>query len=132
LHRTILLAPLLAAPISAAMTRFLQFVFWAALLIAFTLALWPQGMALPGNPTDKLQHMAAFFTLAVLGGLAFPSVSLLRLLVLLALFGGLIELAQMLPGLHRDPDSADLMADILAAAVGVLVVAALRRLLARG
>jgi len=114
------------------MTRLLQLVFWAALLFALVLALWPQGPTLPGNPADKLQHMAAFFTLAVLGGLAFARLSLLRLFVLLTLFGGLIELAQLFPDLQRDADSADLVADIFAAAAGVLLAGTLRRLFARG
>ena len=114
------------------MTRFLQLMFWGAVLVALVMALWPHGATLPGNPSDKLQHILAFFTLAVLGGLAFPRVSLLQLLILLTMFGGLIELAQLVPTLHRSADSRDLVADALAATAGVLVVGLLRRFLLRG
>jgi len=113
------------------MTRLLQVTFWAAGLIALVAALLPEPPRFAEGFTDKLQHMAAFFTLAVLGGLAYPRLPALRLLALLTLFGGLIEVAQLLPGLDRETESLDLVADVVAAAAGVLVVAGLRRLLAR-
>jgi len=113
------------------MTRLLQVAFWAAALIAAVAALLPEPPPLPESFTDKLQHMVAFFTLAVLGGLAYPRLSALRLVALLTLFGALIEVAQLVPRFHRDTDLLDLLADIVAASAGVLVVLALRRLLAR-
>jgi len=108
------------------MTRLLQFVLWAAVLIALVFALWPQAPDSPGNPADKLQHFAAFFTLAVLGGLAYPRVPLRWLFAGLVAFGALIELAQLFPGINRYADFADLLVDVIAAAAGVLLVAALR------
>jgi len=127
----VLLACRTIFPIPPAMTRLLQLAFWAAALTALIAALLPHPPQLPGNPTDKLQHMAAFFTLAVLGGLAYPRLSVLRLLALLTLFGAFIEVAQLFPTLNRDAESADLVADVLAAGAGVLAVMGLRRLLAR-
>src|SRR5438094_451884 len=38
--------------------------FWAAALFAFVMAILPHPPELPGNPSDKLQHMAAFAPLA--------------------------------------------------------------------
>jgi VanZ family protein len=113
------------------MIRLLKAAFWGAALIALVAALLPVPPQLPAGFTDKLQHMAAFFTLAVLGSLAYPGLSALRLLAYLGLFGALIEVAQAFPGLNRETDLMDFLADLVAAAAGVLMVAGIRRLLAR-
>jgi len=99
--------------------------FWTAAAFAFVMAVLPQPPALP--TPDKVQHMIAFFTLAVLGSAAYPLISPIRLVALLCVFGGLIELAQMTPALNRDGDLLDWAADILAAAVGLFLVYAWRR-----
>jgi len=109
------------------MTGFMRFAFGAAVLLAVVLALWPSAPDLPGDPSDVLQHAAAFLTLTVLGGLAYPRAPLVVLFGAMALLGAGIELAQMIPQLHRQADSADLMVDVLAAAAGLLVVAGVRR-----
>jgi len=109
------------------MTRLLKYVLWLAVLTALVFALWPQAPDAPGSPSDKLQHFTAFFTLAVLGGLAYPRLPLLRLLVILSVFGALIEVAQLFPAINRYADSADLLVDVIAATLGVLVVALVRR-----
>ncbi|MGZ3255278.1 MAG: hypothetical protein ACXU68_00735 [Croceibacterium sp.] len=104
------------------MIRLLRFAFWAAVLIAFTMAVLPHPPQVP--VWDKLQHMAAFFVITVLGRAAYHEVSRKILLPALIGFGGLIELVQMVPALHRDSDWHDLLADIVAV-VGALAIASL-------
>ena len=105
--------------LSAASVRL---VFWAAAALAFVMAVLPQPPQLPGDPNDKIQHIAAFLTLAVLAGLAYPRTSALRLLAGLSLFGALIEVVQAIPSLHRDSDPVDWIADTLAAALALAFV----------
>ena len=101
--------------------------FWAAALFAFVMAVLPQPPAIPGNPNDKLQHVTAFATLALLGSFAYPATSLIQLLVRLSLFGAAIEVVQAIPALHRDSDVRDWIADTLAVAVVLLIVRWWRR-----
>lgn len=74
----------------------------------------PHPPAIPGNPNDKLQHVTAFATLALLGSFAYPSTSLVILFLRLSLFGAFIEVVQAIPFLHRDSDILDWLADTLA------------------
>ena len=104
----------------------LRLAFWAAGLFAFVMALLPHPPQLPGHPSDKVQHMAAFAVLGLLGSLAYPRLRTWRLLVGLSIFGALIELAQEIPMLHRDSDPFDWLADTVACAVVLLAVAAWR------
>ena len=97
--------------------------FWTAAAFAFVMALLPQPPQLPGSPSDKIQHILAFATLAGLGCMAYPSAPLMRLLAGLSIFGGLIEVLQAIPRLNRDSDVIDWVADTFAAA---LVLAAVR------
>jgi hypothetical protein len=92
----------------------LRLLFWAAALFALVMALLPHPPQLPGNPSDKVQHMAAFATLGLLGSFAYRRVSALWLIVGLSLFGALIELAHASPALHRDSDPLDWVADTVA------------------
>lgn len=117
---------------TAPMTRFFRITFFAAVLFTLVMALQPHPPALPGQEMDKVQHIAAFFTLAVLGRLAFPRIPLAWLLGALALLGAAIEIAQLIPGLNRHADLADWLADIIAAAVGLVGVTLMQRLFARG
>lgn len=98
------------------MQTILRLAFWAAAAGAFLLA------ALPHPPialasSDKMQHALAFVVLAALGVLAYPRLRILALLVGLAAFGAVIEIVQMIPQLHRDPEVIDWLADTAAAAV---------------
>lgn len=97
--------------------------FWAALLFAYVAAIMPQADAPHIANNDKVEHMIAFLTLAVLGRLAYPAVPWWRGWLLLAGFGALIELTQMIPALHRDGNLADWIADAIALSVGILLVA---------
>ena len=103
------------------MTRLCRASFWAAVVFAFIMALLPQ-QQLPGGPTDKVQHVVAFATLAALGAAAYRSTSLIKLLAALSAFGALIELLQSVPALGRDSDPLDWLADTLAAALVLAMV----------
>ena len=96
--------------------------FWAAGLFALVMALLPHPPRLPGDPSDKIQHIAAFLTLGLLGSFAFPRLSAIRLIVGLSLFGALIEVGQAIPALHRDSDPLDWLADTIACAVIVMLI----------
>jgi VanZ family protein len=91
--------------------------FWAAAAFALVMAALPHPPRVPGEPNDKVEHIIAFATLAVLGSFAYPRAALLRLLASLSLFGALIEVVQAIPVLHRDSDVMDWLADTAAAAV---------------
>jgi hypothetical protein len=95
---------------------FYRAAFWAALLLTIVMALLPHPPQLPAT-SDKVQHAAAFATLAALGALAYGSTSKLWLLGALSAFGALIEILQAIPALHRDCDPLDWLTDTAAAAL---------------
>jgi VanZ family protein len=97
-------------------------IFWAATCFAFVMAVVPHPPEIPGEPSDKIQHIAAFATLALLGSFAYPRTGLLKLLAGLSLFGAFIEVVQAIPSLHRDSDVMDWLADTLAATVVLALV----------
>ena len=99
---------------------FLRLLFWAAVLVSLVMALIPHPPQLPGHPSDKIQHVAAFATMGILGSLAYPRLGTLRLIVALSLFGAFIEVAQAIPVLHRDSDPLDWLADTIACTVAVV------------
>ena len=86
------------------------------------MAILPHPPEVPGEPNDKVQHIAAFATLALLGSFAYPKMSLVRLLALLSAFGALIEVVQAIPVLHRDSDILDWIADTTAVVVVLTTV----------
>ena len=95
----------------------MRFVFFGAVLFAMVMASLPQPPQIPGQPSDKLQHIIAFAVLTILARLAYPAARCLRLFVNLAAFGALIELVQTIPALHRDASVLDWLADCGAVAV---------------
>ena len=99
-----------------------RLLFWAAATFAFVMAVVPHPPELPGEPSDKIQHMAAFATLGVLGTCAYARTALLQLLAGLSLFGAFIEVVQAIPALHRDSDIKDWVADTAAAALVLLLI----------
>ena len=103
-------------------SRTSRLIFWAAFTFSLVMAVLPHPPELPGEPNDKVQHMAAFLTLGFLSSWAYPSTALLQLLVRLSLFGALIELIQAVPSLYRDSDPLDWVADTVAAAVALAIV----------
>lgn len=86
------------------------------------MAVLPHPPQIPGNPNDKLQHVAAFATLGLLGAWSYAEVSLLQLFVALSAFGGFIEVVQAIPALHRDSDIKDWIADTLACGIVILLI----------
>ncbi|RYG39207.1 MAG: hypothetical protein EON93_00300 [Burkholderiales bacterium] len=100
--------------------------FWFTLVFAFVMALLPHPPMVPGAPTDKVQHIAAFATLTALGRAAFRDMPPLRLLAYLAAFGALIEIMQAMPALRRSSDIIDWIADVASVLITLGVVAALR------
>ncbi len=105
--------------------------FWAALIFAYVAAILPQAEAPQIASNDKVEHMIAFFTLAVLGRIAYAATPWLRTWLLLAGFGALIEFTQLIPVLHRDGNVADWIADMIALSAGILLVTIAARSLGR-
>lgn len=108
-------------------SRAARTIFWAAAAFAFVMAVLPHPPEVPGHPNDKVQHIAAFATLSLLGNFAYPRTDLTKLLVRLSLFGAAIEVIQAIPALHRDSDVLDWLADTVAVAVVLLLVRWWRR-----
>ena len=102
-------------------SRLRKAAFWAAWAFAFVMAALPHPPRLPGQPDDKIQHLAAFVTLALLGSWAFPRAKCWTLLAWLSAYGALIELVQAIPMLHRDSDVLDWLADTVAAGAMLLL-----------
>lgn len=109
------------------MRRGMLVLFAAALVLAVTMALLPDppALALEGLG-DKYRHMAAFAVLSLLAARAFPRASLWRIGERLSFLGAMIEVAQSFPALHRDCDIFDWVADTVAIAAALLLVAAIR------
>jgi len=104
-----------------------QIAFWLALAFASFIALDPTPPQVITLNNDKLGHMLAFGTLALLGALSFRRVDLLRLGERLSFVGALVEVLQAIPALHRDCDIRDWIADTAAIALVLLSVAWFRR-----
>lgn len=100
-------------------SRLAKALFWAACSFSFVMAVLPHPPQVPGAPNDKIQHILAFLTMALLGSFAFPKLKAWKLLLWLSLFGALIEFIQMVPVLHRDADVIDWLADSFAAALAI-------------
>jgi hypothetical protein len=84
------------------------------------MAVKPPGDGLKLFPWDKAEHFTAFYVLMGIGAAAFPRRPLWLVGLLLSAFGGLIELVQAIPFVHRDCDVWDWVAD----SIGVLAVIA--------
>lgn len=75
-----------------------------------------------GDPpvfSDKVWHAAAFATVSCLAALAYPKQTGMRVFLVLAGFGALIELAQMMLPFGRDAEIADWYADAASTAVAL-------------
>jgi len=95
--------------------------------IAFVMAVSPRAIELPGSPSDKVQHVMAFLTLAGLAVWAYPRTPLIKIAVGLSIFGAWIEVVQAIPGLNRDSDAIDWLADTVAAGTALALVWLWRR-----
>ena len=105
----------------------LRIAFWTAATIALVMALLPHPPQLPGEPSDKVQHIAAFVLLGALGSFAYARSNPVHLGVGLSLFGAAIEILQLIPSLHRDGDPLDWIADTAAAALVIILLRALTK-----
>lgn len=108
-------------------SRSVRALFWASVIFSFVMAVLPHPPRIPGNPNDKLQHIAAFVTMSAIGAVAYPRSRLLKLLAGLSAFGAAIEIVQAIPALHRDSDLRDWVADTAAVSVVLLAVWLWRR-----
>ena len=106
--------------------RLFLFALILAAAFTFVMATLPHPPRIPGNPQDKIQHIAAFVVMTTLAVPAFPRARLIHLILGLSAFGALIEFVQAIPALHRDSDWRDWLADTVAI-LGTLLV---RRFLA--
>lgn len=100
--------------------------FAGALVFTLVMAWLPHPPDVPGNPGDKVQHMAAFLTLSFLAAAAFPEARLPRIGERLSFLGALIEVVQNIPALHRDCDILDWLADTIAIIVALALVQLIR------
>lgn len=98
------------------------------MLTALVFALLPRPPQIPGNPTDKAQHILAFATLTALALAAWPRTGWPLIALGLAAFGAFIELAQLIPALGREGSWLDFAADCGAVAVVLAIGAPLRQL----
>jgi VanZ family protein len=76
----------------------------------------------PTNLSDKLLHLVAYAALGITAALAQRRLRIILTIVVLTLFGFLIEVLQGRTG-YRSFDLHDLLADAVGAAFGVLLVA---------
>jgi VanZ family protein len=78
---------------------------------------------MPGDPSDKIQHIIAFTVLSGLAGASYRTSALLAIGIRLSAFGALIEIVQAVPALHRDSSALDWLADTGAVLVVLIIVA---------
>jgi VanZ family protein len=104
--------------------RLMQVLFIVACLMGVAYALMPRPPKLPTYPWgDKVEHMLGFAALAFLAALAFPRMPRWRVIERLSFLGALIEVAQSIPGLGRDCDIRDWIADTVAVIVVMALIA---------
>ena len=85
-------------------SRTARTVFWASACFAFVMAILPHPPEVPGEPNDKVQHIAAFATLALLGSFAYPRTALLKLFAGLHVYTywGVLQCLRLAAGSHDD------------------------------
>ena len=107
------------------MQTILRLAFWLLLGIILAISIMPTGDAPTIFANDKLNHGLAFFTLSVMARLLWTRTHAAILFILLMLFGGGIEILQLVMGFGREADWMDFLADIAAIALGMLTGKAL-------
>jgi len=101
--------------------RLFVIAFWLAALFAYVEAVMPAQDQIELSMWDKLNHMAAFFTITFLARAAYPRIPVFRLFVMMAAFGAFIELSQAMPFIHRDAEWDDWFADLTATLVALII-----------
>ncbi len=107
-------------------------IFWTTIAIVYAVAIMPAAQAPDFHAGDKINHIAAFLTLTLLGRAAYRAHPPWRLALGLSLFGALIELTQAIPALHRDASLWDWVADSCAILVALVAALAIERCLPAG
>ena len=97
------------------------------LAIVYGLAILPAQEAPTIGVGDKLDHVAAFLVLTLLGRAAYWTRPAAMLAVGLSAFGAFIELSQAIPLIGRDASVADWVADSIAVLIGLALSALLAR-----
>lgn len=105
--------------------------FWACLIGAYVFAIMPGHDAPAVFVWDKLNHMLAFFVVTILCRLAYPRLPVPLIALLMAAFGGAIELSQAVPFIHRDAEWDDWFADCGATLAGLIAAWPLAMLVTR-
>lgn len=105
-------------------------IFWITLVIVYGVAIMPAQQAPDLGAGDKVNHIAAFLVLTLLGRAAYRQRSAWLLGVGLSLFGVLIELTQAIPILQRDASFWDWAADSIAIVVALGVAFLIEKLFA--
>ena len=101
--------------------RLFVIAFWLAALFAYVEAIMPAQDQVELGVWDKINHMAAFFTITFLARAAYPRIKVFRLFAMMAAFGAFIELSQAIPLVHRDAEWDDWFADLLATMIALIV-----------
>lgn len=101
--------------------------FWALVAGAYVAAIVPSQQAPDIGAGDKVNHIAAFLTITMVGRTAYRRKPLWLLAGGLSLFGALIELTQAIPALNRDASLWDWVADSIAILVALAVAALIER-----
>jgi hypothetical protein len=104
----------------------------ACAIVTAIYAFAPPGSGRHLFPWDKADHFASFFAITAAAVVALPRVRLVWIALLVSAAGGAIELIQALPGVGRDCDVWDWVAEnaAIAAVVGLVIAAEVRRQLA--
>ena len=96
-----------------------KYMFWSALLIIIILALTPGDQAMDTGFSDKINHLAAFCVLCILGCQAYPK-KYAWIVAGLLLYGIVIEIGQLwAPG--RSCSILDLAADTCGITGGICI-----------
>lgn len=120
-----------APPSAPPGARALRLAFAAALAAVLVVSLLPPSSLPPVHTGwDKADHALAWLALGLLGMLAWPRRKAAVLAGLVA-YGGAVELLQGMTG-WRQPEWADLLADVLGLVVAALVFVGMAALARRG
>lgn len=102
-------------------------IFFTALLLVMALMLIPLKHSNDGWVyADKLQHIAVFLVIAMIGFMAYPH-KLRWVCAGLFVYGGLIELLQQMFTLSRQASLADWLADVVGVTLGLIFYFALQK-----
>jgi VanZ family protein len=97
-------------------------VFWLAAAFTLVCAVAPVERLHLGDK-DKIEHLAAFFSLTVLATIAYPRRALAVTGMKLLAFGAFIEIVQSIPMVGREADIYDLTVDAVAIVLAISVMA---------